>query len=237
MLDGLGKILGGAFERIPRHVSNWLIDAESSAAEYSRLIYRELSAARALLTGWDRTTELPRTSVAWDIDQALFHLSILERHLGDDAERPGLRDKFEDLASFRWFARMLNPHWADATVPEPASSDKPVSEQEKTERTREERLINHLENLLTLEAARWVGGAIVRVWTSIGFLAFAAVATLFAITSYPFPEQSRVMTMIGFAIAAVAIMVLRVALGSSKNDVISKIDGTAPAGSPGMRHS
>jgi hypothetical protein len=226
-LDGFGKIVGGAFERIPRNVSNWLIDAESCAAEYNRLIYRELSAARTLLTGWDRTTELPTTSVVWDTEQALVHLSILEQHL-NDAERPGASAKADDLATFRWFARMLSPHWADAAVAPPASSDEPIPDNAKTERVREERLINHLENMLALEAARWVGGALARVWTSIGFLALSTVAMLFAMTSYPFPEQSRVMTMIGFVIAAVVIMVLRVALGSSRNDVISKIDSTAP---------
>ena len=90
------------------------------------------------------------------------------------------------------------------------------------------RLIHCLEDLLALEAARWVGGALVRVWISIGFLGLATAAMLFAITSYPFPEQSRVMTVIGFAIAALVVMILRVALGSSRNEVISKIDGTAP---------
>jgi hypothetical protein len=36
------------------------------------------------------------------------------------------------------------------------------------------------------------------------------------------------MTVIGFVIAALVVMILRVALGSSRNEVISKITGTVP---------
>ena len=123
---------------------------------------------------------------------------------------------------------MLSPYWAEAAAKEDGGSGPPVPEKEKTEPGREEKLIRHLEDLLALEAARWVGGALVRVWISIGFLTLSLVAMLFAITSYPFPEQLRVMTVIGLAIAALVVMILRVTLGSSRNDVISKIDGTAP---------
>ena len=72
---------------------------------------------------------------------------------------------------------------------------------------------------------RW---GVAHVWLSIGFLSFSSVALLFAITSYPFPEQSRMMMVVGLAIAALLIMILRVTLGSSRNEVISKIDGTTP---------
>jgi hypothetical protein len=227
VLNGLAKSLGGAFERIPKNVSNWLIDTESCNAEYGHLIFRKLSAIRNLLTGWDITTELPRTSVAWDTAEALRRLSVLEQHLVD-GRRSSLDEQGEEVESFRYFARKLSPHWADTAIAQGAKSDQSASETAKPEPTREQTLIDDLEDLLALEAARWVGGALVRVWFSIGFLALSAVAILFAITSYPFPEQSRVMTVIGFAIAALVVMILRVALGSSRNEVISKIDGTAP---------
>jgi hypothetical protein len=227
VLDGLARILGEAFERIPRNVSNWLIDAESCNAEYGYLISRQSSAARKLLTGWDQKIEMPRSRVAWDTEEALRQLSVIERHSGED-RRSSFDEKGEEVASFRYFARALNPHWESAEVAQVAQSDRSALTKEKTESTREETLIHHLEDLLALEAVRWVGGALVRVWISIGFLVLSSAAMLFAITSYPFPEQSRVMTVIGFAIAALVVMILRVALGSSRNEVISKIDGTTP---------
>ena len=227
VLDGLGKTLGGAFERIPKNVSNWLIDTESCNAEYGNLIVRELCSARKLLTDWDKKAEPPKTSVAWDTEKTLSHLSILERHVRADRSN-SLDDTGEEVESFRYLARALSPYWADAAILSDATAPGPEEEKGKRAPTREEKIIEELENLLALEAARWVGGAMVRVWISIGFLALSAVAMLFAITSYPFPEQSRVMTVIGFAIAALVVMILRVALGSSRNDVISKIEGTAP---------
>ncbi len=164
--------------------------------------------------------------MAWDTEALLRHLSILEQHSGDERRSTG-RGNADEVASFRYIARTLCTDWTDAALVD-TRIDEPATGQEKTEPTREEKLIGGLEDLLALEAARWVGGALVRIWISIGFLALSAVAMLFAITSYPFPEQSRVMTVIGLAIAALVVMILRVSLGSSKNEVISKIDGTTP---------
>ncbi len=41
VLDGFAKILGSAFERIPKNVSNWLMSTESCDAEYRSLISRQ----------------------------------------------------------------------------------------------------------------------------------------------------------------------------------------------------
>ncbi len=227
VLDGLARILGGAFERIPKNVSNWLIDTESCNAEYGQLIFREIRSAQKLLSNWDMAAEPPKTPVVLEKEQVLAHLSVLEVRVRD-GQSPSADEAGKDVESFRYLARALSPYWADVAIDSGISFAKPAAEEERTEPSGEEKLIHHIENILALEAARWVGGALVRVWISIGFLTLSAVAMLFAITSYPFPEQSRVMTVIGFAIAALVFMILRVALGSSRNEVISKIDGTAP---------
>ena len=227
VLDALASVLGDAFERIPKNVSNWLIDTESCNAEYGQLIFRELLSAQKLITSWDMTAELPQTSVPWQREKVVSHLAVLEERVREErSANVDLAGK--EVESFRYLARALSPYWADAAMVADTSSDKPAADKTGAELSREEKLIGHLENILALEAARWVGGALVRVWISIGFLALSAVAMLFAITSYPFPEQSRVMTVIGLAIAALVFMILKVALGSSRNEVISKIDGTAP---------
>jgi hypothetical protein len=227
VLDSLAMVLGDAFERIPRNVSNWLIDADRCNAEYGHMIRRQLNSARAQLAGWDLNAEPPKTSVAWHPEEALGQLAILENHVGGVAQAT-VEEQREQLASFRYFARALSPYWAVAAIGDGAKSEQQSSAHDKQVPGREEKLITDIENLLALEAARWVGGALVRIWISIGFLALAAVFLLFAITSYPFPEQSRVMTVIGFAIAAIVVMILRVALGSNRNEVISKLDGTTP---------
>jgi hypothetical protein len=226
-LDGFAKILSAAFERIPRNISHWLTDTESCEMEYGYLIRRQINSLRDLFTGWEKKAEPPKTAMVWEIKEALRHLSILEQCLGD-TRRPGLRQNDGQLAAFRYFTRLHRSRWADAPVGHLARPDKGEADKVKAEPTREEKIIEYLEDLLALEAARWAGGALVRVWLSIGFLAFSAVALLFAITSYPFPEQSRVMAVIGLMIAALVVMVLRVALGTSRNEVISKIDGTSP---------
>ena len=93
--------------------------------------------------------------------------------------------------------------------------------------TREEKIIEDLEDLLALEAARWVGGA----WSGCGSRS----------VSWPsrrWPSCSRSLVSVPGAVAGDDRHRLcdrgprghdsQVALGSSRNDVISKIDGTAP---------
>ncbi len=199
--------------------------SDEPAAGANRSTLRRIDGHRARC--WDMTAELPQTSVPWQREKVVSHLAVLEERVRE--ERTANVDLAgREVESFRYLARALSPYWADAAMVADTGADKQAADKKGAELSREEKLIEHLENILALEAARWVGGALVRVWISIGFLALSAAAMLFAITSYPFPEQSRVMTVIGLAIAALVFMILKVALGSSRNEVISKIDGTAP---------
>ena len=226
-LDGFARILSGAFERMPRNVSHWLTDAESCEEEYAYLIQRQINAVRNLFSGWDLKAEPPETTMTWEIAEALGHLSVLEQHMDERSGWRSDRNRTE-LAAFGYFARALRSRSANAPVAHGVQPDNQEPNKEKAEPTREARIIKCLEELLALEAARWVGGALSRVWLSIGFLTFSAVSLLFAITSYPFPEQSRVMAVVGLAIAALVLLILRVTFGSSRSAVIGELSGTAP---------
>ena len=67
-----------------------------------------------------------------------------------------------------------------------------------------------------------------RIWNLIAFLVVGSIALLFAITSYPFPEQLRVMAALGLAIAAIVVMVVWVVVGSNRDEVMSRIGGSTP---------
>ncbi len=105
-LDGFAKILSGAFERIPKNISNWLTDTRSCEAEYGYLIRRQINALRSLFSGWDVKAEPPKTEVAWEISLALGHLSMLAQHL--DEQNPSARENSEQELSARALLRAIS---------------------------------------------------------------------------------------------------------------------------------
>jgi hypothetical protein len=135
-----------------------------------------------------------------------------------------------EVDSIRYFAEALAPRWARLPVSRErmTSSGDQDGPAGQTSKPPAEEFIERVEELLALEGAKWVGGAMARIWTLIGFLVTASIALLFAITSYPFPEQPRAMALMGMAIAALMIVVLRVVMGSNRDEVISRIGDTQP---------
>ena len=158
-LDGFAKILGQAFERNPRHIAHWLTDSRSCEAEYGYLIRRQIGAVRGLLAGWDDTVEPPKTAVLANLDETKKQLSILFEQ-SENASR-----QQAELSALKYFARALAAVWASAPVGHAARAGKEREHEEKTEPTREQKIVEYLEDLLALEAARWVGGA----WHTSGF--------------------------------------------------------------------
>ena len=114
----------------PRNVSNWLIDPEYCDIDYGYLISRQSSAARKLLTDWDLKIEPPKSSVVWDTEESLRHLLVFERQLSDE-HRSSLDGNGEEVASFRYFARMLSPHWAHAAAAPVAEPDQSAPDKRK----------------------------------------------------------------------------------------------------------
>ncbi len=228
VLAELGRSLGGAFARIPGRISSWYLNPEEAQRDYSALTSRQIGHARSLLgppsadmpPGWPG-----RQSFDLRIDLDL--IEIYKDHAPTDDRRPeGFADLkrrypgFDDLpqsrgcelGAIRHIVDSLTPTWDArpvARLPRGAGADQP-----------HDRLVSAMEDLLALEAARWIGGALARIWTLVGSLVVASLALLLAITSYPFPEQSRGMTLIGVVIAALAILVLRIAIGTNRDETL-----------------
>ena len=243
-LSGFAQLLDRAFVRIPNRITSWLFYPEACRSEYGVLIRRQLAAIRDLRTkarGRDLAFRLE--------DEFLVYLNVIEffnKRPIDPADEDKIK-AYEDLRTevarefpdppipagiplgeldaVRYLARHLAPIWARRPVSEEPDGD----EKEKLAGpTPESKLICFVEDLLALEATRWIGGALARIWTLIGFLVVASLLLLFGITSYPFPEQPRVISVMGLVIVAILVLVLRVVLGSSRDQVISRIGNTTP---------
>jgi hypothetical protein len=150
-------------------------------------------------------------------------LAILERAQGGDGD--SVKD---EVKSLRCLTQGLLAHWAAMPVGLRDPSTESKEGGAKPDSALEDNLIARLEELLALHSARWIGGALGRIWTLIGFLVVSSLSLLFSITSYPFPEQPRVMTVLGLGIAGLLVIIVRVVIGTNRDEVISRVSDTAP---------
>ena len=67
-----------------------------------------------------------------------------------------------------------------------------------------------------------------QLWILIGFLVLGALALLLAISSYPFPLQSRLLLGLGALILLIVLAVGMVALGVNRDELVSRVANTAP---------
>src|SRR5262249_47343326 len=65
-------------------------------------------------------------------------------------------------------------------------------------------------------------------WTMVGFVVVGTLTLLLAITSYPFPYQSRVEFFLAVLIALGAIAILRIVLGINRDETISRVANSIP---------
>ena len=144
------------------------------------------------------------------------------RKINDQYSQFNLQPKsiLSELDAIRDIAKILSPAWKSRSV----SDHLPKDEEKKPG----DQLIGALEELIALEAARWTGGALARIWTIVGSLALASVALLLAVTSYPFPEQPRAMTLVGIVIAALVVLILRIVVGTNRDEALSLLADNTP---------
>lgn len=230
-LHALDPVLGRAFERIPNRASGWYLDPMATQKESALLIGREVEHVRSLFRNakaeWtegpvlncfhdEPGSEARTKSETRDARTSRHHQGARPpggADLAISAPGPVEFGKVEGLLDRIWCSRPVGP-----TPTTKSDTPPPIHDQ----------ITAALEDLVALEHARWIGGALARVWTLIGFLVVASLGLLFAVTSYPFPEQSRWMVLMGAAIGALMVVVLRVAIGASRDSVLSRMAGNDP---------
>lgn len=84
------------------------------------------------------------------------------------------------------------------------------------------------EDLLAMSFLRWLAAAMAQVWTLVGSLVVGSVALLFAISSYPFAFQERLLLGMGLLIGALAVMILAIVVGFNRDEMISRLSNTEP---------
>ena len=84
------------------------------------------------------------------------------------------------------------------------------------------------EDLLAMSFLRWLAAALAQVWTLIGFLVVGSVALLFAISSYPFLFQGRLLIGMGLLIGVLILMILAIVVGFNRDEMVSRRSNTAP---------
>ena len=222
VLAGFAKFPGEVFDRIPKKVSTWFFDPASCRDEYRLLIDRQARAIRSLL---DRRSA-PRAYDGWATAREHAEACRDLPYLADGQAGGGLSPN-ANVGSIPDLALELATHWSGRPV---APVDRSPGEESppKAAPTLDDEVLARKEELLALYATRWISGALGRIWTLIGFLVVSSLSLLFAITSYPFPEQPRVMTILGLGIAGLLVMILRVVIGSSRDEVISRVGDTTP---------
>ena len=234
-LSGLAKVLDGAFKRIPKDVSTWFVDSGSCKEDYRLRILRKVDAIRSLLDRWPTSGAASASKINWMDGKIREHLKNLET--GQDGKGNVTKAEAKaEIESIDYFSQTLAVHWAAEPIGQHALSAEEEEGRAKAEKegrakagpTLDDQIIARLEELLALHASRWIGGALGRVWTLIGSLVVSSLALLFAITSYPFPEQDRVMTVLGLAIAGLLVLIVRVVIGINRDEVISRVGDTPP---------
>jgi hypothetical protein len=223
VLAGLDKLLGPALSRIPNRTSSWYLDPIEMRSDSRTLILRQVGYARSVIeenraaeigTGWHPAKPADRGPIHGD-------LSDLKDCLAEGISHP--EGTGRELQVIRKIAGHLAPRWEAQSA-----SERPREDDPGTSSGMSTRLAWALEDILALEAARWVGGALARVWTLIGSLVVAALALLLAMSSYPFPEQPRAMTMMCLVIFALAVLIVRVVVGVSRDAALSLLAGNDP---------
>jgi hypothetical protein len=229
VLHGSALMLGSAFEHVPAKVLDWSFDEEASREQYDLWLRRQAADALAQLRGWDRTAVPATTQVRWDtvtveIETNLTSLDAICATTSDQdralTERRAVRCLVKALA-VRWASQPVGPK-------EDSGAESVRGGKSRKKTSPELLLIDSLERVLALEVARWLALALARTWWLVASLVVTGLALLFAITSYPFPEQPRVMAVVGLVLAVLALTVVRVVFGLSRDPVISRIEGTAP---------
>jgi hypothetical protein len=84
------------------------------------------------------------------------------------------------------------------------------------------------EDLLAMLFMRWLAAALAQVWTLISFLVVGSVGILFAISSYPFPFQERLLIGVAALAAVLVFMILAVVVGFNRDEMISRLSNTVP---------
>ncbi len=231
-LHGFEQLLGDAFLKVPRRLIVWRTHLDNTESDYRLAIRRQATVAYDLLTGWKRNHRAASTFKTDFLqgdgrNTVLDHLQYLMSRCGDPTARP--TGPHNEVDTIRKFAEDLALYRLKVPIVTEEKSKKSSETEEKTpDLTIEDKVIGHIEILLTLEAARWVAFALARTWVLVISYVFMGLALLFSITSYPFPEQPRVMGIIGITIAGLAFIVTRIAFGLSSDPVISRIEGTTP---------
>ena len=217
-LDGFAKILDGAFHRLPGTVSTWFIDPVACERDYRLRIVQQIYATRSLLDHPPSLGASPIPAYPRPLPEVREQLDAIEKAADPVDEKSG-----PELRSIRTVTNDLATYWAATPVGHSLAPPDP-----KKEPTFEEQLVARLEELIALHAARWIGGALGRIWSLLGFLVASVLLLLFATTSYPFPEQPRLMTVLGLAIVGLVVMVVRVVIGTNRDQVISRVNDTTP---------
>jgi hypothetical protein len=217
-LDGFAKILDGAFHRLPGTVSTWFIDPVACERDYRLRIVQQIYATRSLLNQPPSQGASPIPAYPRPLPEVRVQLDDIEKAADPGDGKTGL-----ELSTIRVVTNDLASYWAAVPVGHSLVPPDP-----KKEPTFEEQLVARLEELVALHAARWIGGALGRIWSLIGFLVASVLLLLFATTSYPFPEQPRLMTVLGLAIVGLVVMVVRVVIGTNRDQVISRVNDTTP---------
>jgi hypothetical protein len=234
-LWGFARAFDRAFDRIPRSASSWL-HLSNCKKEYATLIGRQTGAARKAI---DRLRRAPEAMPTGDEERKRLaaELNQLERDLDrlkvNPHGTPNDKQRGDDLRAIRSVAAYLSRRWDERPVAPQA--DEPAEGKAAnppawacTDRDSEEELRGQLEVVIALHCARWLGGAMARVWALVTGLVVMAFGLLFAVTSYPFPQQTRVMTLIGLPLAALAAAIIRVVFGTSRDEVLTRIKRAAP---------
>ncbi len=217
VLDEYSRVLSAAFSRVPSRVSRWYVNPESARSDYETLILRQVRHAGILMDA----------GAAGEVaDRAIAYPAELRPNVdaigqcAESSEPDRLERDVRELDAINRLIAFLSPYWNARPAYDLAPKD--------GKSAGDGAVVSAVEDLLALEAARWIGGALARIWTLVGALVLASLALLLALTSYPFPEQLRGMSLMGLVIAALIVLILRVAIGANRDEALNLLGDHDP---------
>jgi hypothetical protein len=90
------------------------------------------------------------------------------------------------------------------------------------------RWLRNAEDFLALVLARELNWLRRGCWSIVGVVVASLLSLTLAVVSYPFQPRGRFFTALGLLAAVSAVVVVAMALRSSRDEVVSRLTGTAP---------